>query len=472
MQRENTSVLRTCYKFADTAIAGFLVLGILTVANLGSMPQGIEGFLAARLTVQNALLGAIFLLLWHIVFCTSGVYDIERTRGQQLLRLLMAASIGTLFVLIFPATSQSHAFRWPLAGYFWMAACTTAILLRLLVMVLAQYRAKDPREVIIVGTGPKAQNLYANLKTNPDYDYRVVGFVDSPNGHRVPDEIQRRLLGTIEDLGGIVMKRVVDHVIIALPIKSCYEHIQQSIAVCEQAGVESDFLSDSFRVTVARPHYGALEESPVMRFKVVEDDYRLAIKRAIDIVGAGVGLILFAPLMALIALAIKLTSPGPILFIQERYGLNKRRFGMLKFRTMVPNAEALQSTLENKNEAAGPVFKIRNDPRITALGRILRKTSLDELPQLLNVLRGEMSLVGPRPLPKRDVARFSEASLMRRFSVKPGLTCLWQVGGRSNTSFEHWIAQDLKYIDSWSVELDLRILARTIPAVLRGTGAV
>ena len=175
--------------------------------------------------------------------------------------------------------------------------------------------------------------------------------------------------------------------------------------------------------------------------------------------------------MIVIAALIRLTSSGPALFTQERYGLNKRRFRMYKFRTMVTNAEELQAKLESQNEAQGPVFKIRNDPRITPIGRILRKTSLDELPQFLNVLRGQMSLVGPRPLPKRDVARFDDASLMRRFSVKPGLTCLWQISGRSDTSFDRWIQLDLQYIDKWSLALDFKVLVQTVPAVLLKRGA-
>jgi lipopolysaccharide/colanic/teichoic acid biosynthesis glycosyltransferase len=175
--------------------------------------------------------------------------------------------------------------------------------------------------------------------------------------------------------------------------------------------------------------------------------------------------------MFAIAAAIKLTSPGPAIFVQERYGLHKRRFRMYKFRTMVPDAENWQAQLESWNEAKGPVFKIHKDPRVTSIGRILRKTSLDELPQFFNVLRGEMSLVGPRPLPERDVSQFDAASLMRRFSVKPGLTCLWQINGRSNIDFDHWIALDLTYIDTWSLRLDCLIIVKTVPAVLRGTGA-
>ena len=205
--------------------------------------------------------------------------------------------------------------------------------------------------------------------------------------------------------------------------------------------------------------------------KVVADDYRVWAKRVIDVCGALFGLAVLSPVMLAAAAAIKMTSAGPILFTQERFGFNRRRLRMYKFRTMVIDAEARQAELEPLNQAKGPVFKIRNDPRVTRVGRFLRKTSIDELPQLLNVLKGEMSLVGPRPLPVRDVSRFTEASLMRRFSAKPGLTCLWQVSGRSDTSFDRWIEQDLEYIDQWSLALDLQILAKTVPVVMKGSGA-
>jgi exopolysaccharide biosynthesis polyprenyl glycosylphosphotransferase len=182
--------------------------------------------------------------------------------------------------------------------------------------------------------------------------------------------------------------------------------------------------------------------------------------------------VLTLPLMGLIALAIRLTSPGPVLFRQQRSGLHGRPFNMLKFRTMVTNAEQLKQELEALNEMSGPVFKLSNDPRVTRVGRFLRRWSLDELPQLFNVLRGEMSLVGPRPLPVAEVERFDDPADRRRLSVKPGLTCLWQVGGRNEVRcFKDWVRLDLEYIDHWSLWLDLKILARTIPAVLRGTGA-
>ncbi len=208
-----------------------------------------------------------------------------------------------------------------------------------------------------------------------------------------------------------------------------------------------------------------------MALRVGPDDHRLVIKRLLDIAGSCGLLLVLAPLMVAVALVIKATSPGPVLFAQERYGLGRRRFRIYKFRTMVADAELRQEEMEHLNEAAGPVFKLRDDPRMTGIGRILRRTSIDELPQLLNVARGDMSLVGPRPLPMRDVHRFAEGWLLRRFSVTPGLTGLWQVSGRSELPFDRWIEMDLRYIDEWSLWLDFRILLRTLPAVVRGTGA-
>jgi lipopolysaccharide/colanic/teichoic acid biosynthesis glycosyltransferase len=241
--------------------------------------------------------------------------------------------------------------------------------------------------------------------------------------------------------------------------------------VCERAGVQAKYGAHMFESTVASPRYNAEGDWAFVAMHVVPDGYRLAIKRAIDIIGAAVGLIVLAPILLIVAIAVKITSPGPIIYAQDRCGHNKRPLRMYKFRSMLVGADQLQSTLEELNEASGPVFKIRHDPRITPVGRLLRKSSLDELPQLWNVLRGDMSLVGPRPLPWRDVRRIVRPSDMRRFSMRPGLTCLWQVQGRSNLDFQRWVELDLEYIDTWSLTLDLRILLKTIPAVVSGNGA-
>ena len=269
MQKESTAALQAFYAIADIFIAGLLVLGILTVANLGSMPQGLEAFLKARVTVGNGILSAAFLLIWHFLFRLAGAYEeaIRQSQAQQARHLLRATSLGSLFVFLFPATSQSHAFTWPLVFYFWALATAATIGLRAVVRAWKKYVIETPHQVIIVGSGSKALSLYQEMQNGPGKRYSVLGFVDSPNGHRVPEEIQRQMLGPIENLDKILMKRVVDHVMIAMPIKSCYDDIQRTIAVCEQAGVESEYLSDTFDLSVARAQFGTLDAHPIVRLR-------------------------------------------------------------------------------------------------------------------------------------------------------------------------------------------------------------
>jgi exopolysaccharide biosynthesis polyprenyl glycosylphosphotransferase len=322
------------------------------------------------------------------------------------------------------------------------------------------------RRVVIVGSGPRALRVARQL----DHTQELLGFVDS-NPTPADPAVERRKLGGLDDLERVLMTHALDEVVIALPVKSHYEQIQRVIDLCEHTGTESKYLADIFACAASRMHADLVDALPLVSTRVGVDPRAAALKRATDVVGAALALALALPLMLLIALAVKLSSEGPVFFVQERFGRNKRRFPMIKFRTMVAGAEEMQEALETRNEVRGPVFKIRDDPRVTPLGRLLRRTSLDELPQLLNVLRGEMSLVGPRPLPTRDVLRFREAWLMRRFSVRPGITGVWQVSGRSEVAFDDWTAMDLHYIEHWSYGLDLRVLARTIPAVLTGRGA-
>jgi exopolysaccharide biosynthesis polyprenyl glycosylphosphotransferase len=232
------------------------------------------------------------------------------------------------------------------------------------------------------------------------------------------------------------------------------------------------FDPEIFDLKIARARAEDFDGAPHLTAHTSPSDgWPVLVKRILDVTLSLVLLVAVAPLLVLVGLMVKLTSKGPVLFRQERIGRNKRRFFIYKFRTMVVNAEKLQSALQELNEASGPVFKIRNDPRMTPIGRLLRRASLDELPQLFNVLRGDMSLVGPRPLPLRDYAGFDQDWQRRRFSVRPGITCLWQVNGRSNIGFDHWMKLDLQYLDEWSIWLDVKILAQTIPAVLRGSGA-
>jgi exopolysaccharide biosynthesis polyprenyl glycosylphosphotransferase len=252
-----------------------------------------------------------------------------------------------------------------------------------------------------------------------------------------------------------------------------FEQVEAAIRACELEGVEAWLVADFFRTQISRTSFDDFYGWPVLVFRSVpEASWQVVGKQAMDFVGALGLLLLMALPLGVVALLVKLTSPGPVLFRQQRSGLNGRPFTLYKFRTMVNNAEQLKHELAALNEMSGPVFKVTNDPRVTRVGKVLRKYSLDEFPQLYNVLRGEMSLVGPRPLPVDEVRRFDDLAHRRRLSMKPGLTCLWQVSGRNQVSnFQEWVRLDLEYIDHWSLWLDLKILWRTVPVVLKGTGA-
>jgi exopolysaccharide biosynthesis polyprenyl glycosylphosphotransferase len=249
--------------------------------------------------------------------------------------------------------------------------------------------------------------------------------------------------------------------------------VQQAIEACELEGVEAWLCADFIRTSIAKPTYEVLSSKPMLVFRTTpEISWALLLKSMIDRIGALLGLIFLGPLLVIVAVLIKFTSPGAVLFRQQRAGRHGRPFTMYKFRSMRSDAEMQRAELEAFNEMSGPVFKLENDPRITPFGRWLRKSSIDELPQLFNVLHGDMSLVGPRPLPIYEVEKFVSMSHRRRLSMKPGLTCLWQISGRNKVkNFDDWVRLDLEYIDNWSLLLDLWILVRTVPVVLLGLGA-
>jgi exopolysaccharide biosynthesis polyprenyl glycosylphosphotransferase len=469
----NTKLFVRLCRAGDLAIALAVLLGAFVVTNADRFPHGLSQFLEVRLSVRNVLILIAFAVLWRVLATAAELYDWGRIRRptEELGRVLAVCTVVGLIVLLFPLLSKSGAFGFHTAALFWAALVAGIMAGRLLFRVAsAAPVARDVREVLIVGSGPRALQVFSELRDQPA-TFQVLGFVDT-NPELTNGEIAALLLGTLDDLERLLMARPVDEVLITLPIRSRYVEIQRVIDLCERVGVPARHLADVFRVS--RP-WKSLEETNreyMQAMPVGPNGYRLGIKRATDLIIGTSALIALSPVMLAAAVAVRLSGPGPVIFSQSRYGLNRRPFRMHKFRTMVVDAEARQESLEERNEAVGPVFKIKDDPRITRVGRLLRRTSIDELPQLVNVVLGDMSLVGPRPLPARDVRRFGEATLMRRFSVRPGLTCLWQIGGRSNTDFTRWIALDLKYIDEWSLGLDLVILVRTVPVVLRGTGAV
>lgn len=430
--------------------------------------------LSMRISVGHFAVLALGCVLWHFIFSYCGLYTWQHNQSALgvLGRVILATGISAGIAAEIIAVVWHHGHLLKFGLYAWIAGAFLALMSRVAIGLFHLYvrpMFRRTRQAVMIGSGQSALRTHEDLKTHPEWNYKIIGFVDSApmdtGGAFGP------LLGRLGDLEEILMRQVVDEVIVTLPVKSHYTAIERVIAVCERVGVQVQYREDLFDVSWSSHCHRTDRDQQKVVLKMVREDYRHRIKRTLDIAGAAFGLIVCMPLFLIVGILIKATSKGPVLFRQERYGLGKRTFRIYKFRTMVENAEAAQAALEHMNQNSGPVFKIFKDPRITRVGAFLRKTSIDELPQLINVLTGEMSLVGPRPLNMRDVGRFSEAWLMRRFSVKPGLTCLWQVSGRSNVSFDRWIALDLHYIDHWSLRMDFKILAMTLPAVLKGTGA-
>lgn len=320
-------------------------------------------------------------------------------------------------------------------------------------------RAQLQRRLILVGTPEETRQVREEIRRDPSRQFEIAAEVNLN-------------VEPVERLVELMHEHSPNGVIMAAQ-HTYFGQLEQAIAVCEREGVEVWVIADFFKPRISKTTVGIFQGRPVLVYRSVPaSTWPLLAKQVLDFCGALGLLVLTAPIMALAAVGIKLTSPGPILFRQERCGLNGRPFTMLKFRSMVSDAEQRKHELEALNEMSGPVFKISNDPRVTPFGRFLRKYSIDELPQLFNVLAGHMSLVGPRPLPVSEVKRFDDPAHRRRLSVKPGLTCLWQIRGRSDLrDFKEWVRLDLEYIDNWSLGLDLKILLLTVPVVLRGQGA-
>jgi exopolysaccharide biosynthesis polyprenyl glycosylphosphotransferase len=354
--------------------------------------------------------------------------------------------------------------------FFW-SLCLYEFLLLGIGVLRSSYSRAGKLRVLILGSGPRAGKAWRELRTRQNADRELVGFVDNRDPDDMAPDLSARYVTDVDSLSDYLLHHVVDELIVAVPLRSCYEMAQRAVAVAESTGVRVFCLNDIYTLS----HSSALRRRAEPFIELVPHDethrWQHAFKRGLDFVLALAGLAILSPVLLAVSIAVKATSEGPIFFVQDRYGYRRRRFRMYKFRSMVQNAPQLMASLEAQNEAAGPIFKMKNDPRITKIGSFLRRTSLDELPQLWNVVLGDMSLVGPRPMSVRDVSLFNEATLMRRFSVQPGITGIWQVSGRSSLTFDQWVELDFQYIEDWSLELDLKILAQTVPAVLKRSGA-
>jgi exopolysaccharide biosynthesis polyprenyl glycosylphosphotransferase len=435
-------------------------------------------FLSMRFSIRNFVLFSVLLLLWHSLFSLFGLYRSKRLSGHrtEATDVLKATSLGTLALLLVGTTFHLSITDPLFVASFWLLGTSTSILSRKLIRVLLtriRQRGHNLRNVLIVGTNARSLKLAGDLEDHSGLGYRILGFVDQPWSGT--DDFNTTGYSRVCDFGGLsafLREHVVDEVMITLPLSSFYSQTSHICALCCEHGIITHFLPNLFDSRLTPANSAGMVVDSLITFQVGPmQGWALLLKRFLDILISLTCIILFAPIFIVAAVLIKLTSPGPILFSQTRVGLNKRLISVYKLRTMVPDAEKQQAELEHLNEVKGPVFKIKNDPRITTIGRFLRKTSIDELPQLFSVLKGDMSLVGPRPLPLRDFKGFDSDWQRRRFSIRPGITCLWQIKGRSSIQFDRWMELDLEYIDRWSVWLDLEILVRTIPAVLKGAGA-
>jgi exopolysaccharide biosynthesis polyprenyl glycosylphosphotransferase len=458
----------------DLIVLGGVFLGLLLIPYLGHGDETFRQLLHLKVSLRNIVIAGFCVSTWRVVLMSVGVYATHRARTMQeyVFRCVIGLNSCTGVVGLIEVVLGGRAVVWTMVERFWLIGLAGMVSTRVLLVGfdrLLRPLMRRKRNLVIVGSGERAHKVLEELKVHTEWDYTLIGFVDSePQGGFVPADM---ILGGMDKLEHLLMHTVVDEVVIALPMKSQWQVVGTAIEICQRLGIQSQYFTDYFGTPVTKRRLSAGPDSGRVLLEVVVLDSRLLLKRLIDIAISLSMILLLLPVMVVVGIAVKLTSPGPMLFKQKRFGLNKRTFSMLKFRSMCIDAEARQAAVEHLNETSGPAFKIKNDPRVTPIGTFIRKLSLDELPQLFNVLIGDMSLVGPRPLPMRDVGRFSEAWLMRRFSVKPGVTCLWQIGGRSNTDFDRWIELDLEYIDNWSLSLDFIILLKTLPAVLTSRGA-
>lgn len=474
---QRRQLLLNALKLFDLGVM-VLSFGVATWAVSQESPTSLAEFFAMRVKIGNFLIFCGLLLVWYFLFPLFGMYASRRLsrRREEIIDIVKLTSTATLAILLAAALFRIRMVREVFLPTFWIASTSCLIAGRLLmraVLKRVRQHGRNLRDVLIVGTNSRALRFARKIESSTELGYRIIGFIDDTWAGI--DELTKsgfHLVCAFSEAPAFLRKNVVDEVIVALPMGSMHTQASRIAELCAEQGIMLRFLPNVLELKTTRSRTEELAgHSVVTHYTGALQGWALVVKRVLDIVFSLSLIILLAPVLVITVALIKLTSPGPVFFLQNRLGLNKRRFFVYKFRTMVPDAEKRMKEIEHLNEVSGPVFKIKNDPRVTPLGRFLRKTSIDELPQLFNVLKGDMSLVGPRPLPVRDYEGFSQDWQRRRFSVRPGITCLWQVNGRSSIAFEKWMELDLEYIDKWSLWLDFEILVRTVPAVLKGSGA-
>ena len=466
MIRRYGAELRAAMMLADIAVTALLAVALSEV-----MFDAAQGFWAARVSDPVFALG-LFVSAWVLTLWLNGAYRLRaRWSIASEIRLILHALIWFAlltfaFIYLVKMSDLSRLYMVVLLGL--MLATTVLIRTAMrLALQIARRRGQNLRNVLVLGTGMQGRMFAQKLSEHPEIGLNILGFLGAP-----VDDLPRRwsYLGPVDELPNLIHREVVDEVAICL-VTEDWALIESIAAMCEAEGKIVRMPVAMPRLSIATAHVEDLDGMPVVSMLTgPRSALELATKRVIDVVGAIAGLVILAPLFAGIALAIIATDGRPVLYRQERVGLHGRRFKVVKFRSMVTDAEQKLDALREHNEIKGHAFKMTADPRITKVGRFLRRSSLDELPQLWNVVRGEMSLVGPRPPLPTEVDAY-DAWHRRRLSMKPGVTGLWQIEGRHEPEFDQWVEKDLEYIDRWSPWLDIQIMARTVGAVLHGRGA-
>jgi exopolysaccharide biosynthesis polyprenyl glycosylphosphotransferase len=410
-------------------------------------------------------------LTWLAAGWWLGVYSrLERNSWRLIVRDTMRqAMLGALGLLVFEFILRLDLSRFFIAAFVLISVLLIAAFRLIAVRVAGAVRRGGRRYVLVVGAGDRALRLGETLERAADDGVVIRGFMATSHAPAFIQLNRKYPVYPVRDLSGLLAQHVIDEILFAVESPELAS-LEEVFLVCDEEGVRTRVAVDFFPHVNSHIRLEHLGETQLLTFSAApDDDLRLIVKRAIDLLIAILTLIILWPVYLLIALAVRLTSPGPVLFRQERCGLNGRKFRCYKFRSMSADAEQrIQEVIHLSSRL--PAAKIPNDPRMTPIGRYLRRFSLDELPQFFNVIRGEMSLVGPRPAIPSEVAQYQRWQ-RRRMRMRPGLTCLWAVNGRDQLDFETWMKLDLKYIDNWSLGLDCRILLKTIPQVLSGRGA-
>jgi exopolysaccharide biosynthesis polyprenyl glycosylphosphotransferase len=479
MLRQKATLIARIVYFVDLALTTLAFFTAFYLRNLVFPLLAPETFPTGLFPLQEYLkVYPLVLIIWSVLLFTYHSYHSHRTvpvtrEALTILRVVMVGNVilATLAYLL-PLRQLSRAW-FILFGIF---SALFLVLEKIALRVIARYvRAKglNYRTILIVGTGRRAIEVARSIEGHKFWGYKILGFVS--DGHRLSNGWARyRVYGTVPELRSLLesgtLSEPIDEIVFAVTRKKLDE-MKQIFLYCEELGIRARVAMNFFQNRVARIEIEELEGIPFLTFTTTpSNETQLAFKRLLDISVSALLLLIAAPVILVAAICIKLTSPGSIFFKQQRVGLNGRSFTLYKFRTMIADAHERRGEVNHLNQMTGPVFKAKSDPRITPIGRVLRKFSLDELPQLWNVFKGDMSMVGPRPPIPEEVASYHRWH-RRRLSMKPGLTCLWQVSGRNEIDFDRWMQLDLQYIDNWSPSLDFKILLRTIPAVLSGRGA-